>query len=297
MSDKRTFLQDFRLFFFKGLGILLPSVLTLGILIWAFAFLNDRVAAPINSLARSGVLYVMPQLLGADELPSWLVASDADIEALQSNRIKVGLKPLNEEAARSNVRASNLREFWDSHWYLRGIGFLLAILLVYLAGVLVGNLIGRRVYMLIERVLTRVPIIKQVYPSVKQVTDFLLGSGDASRLPGSGKVVLVVYPRKGIWTVGLLTGPTMRAIQDMAGEPCVTVFIPSSPTPFTGYTITVPTKGLLELDVSLDEALRFIVSGGVLVPDSQKLSASESGGLFDPPAPPEDSTGSRASGG
>jgi uncharacterized membrane protein len=259
---------------------LLPSVLTLGILIWAFSFLNSRVAAPINSGVRSAVLYVTPMIVPENKLPDWMVAQSDEVRLIQEERARSGLRPLPEAEARSLVRRAKLREFWGDHWYLRGIGFVLAILFVYLAGVLVGNLIGRRVYLLIERSITRVPIVKQVYPSVKQVTDFLLGSGDASRLPGSGKVVLVEYPRKGIWTVGLLTGSTMQSIQSTAGVPCVTIFIPSSPTPFTGYTITVPSDEVMELDISLDEALRFIVSGGVLVPESQKIEGANQEQLF-----------------
>lgn len=281
MSTQRTFFQDFRLFFFRGLGILLPSVITLGILIWAFGFMNSKVAAPINSVARQGVIWAMPRLVEDHRLPDWMRATDAEISEYQAQRRRSGLKELPVAAAQAQVRAVQVREHWDSHWYLKGIGFLLAILLVYLAGVLVGNLIGRRVYHLLEKLITRVPVIKQVYPSVKQVTDFLLGGGDAKRLPGSGKVVLVEYPRKGIWTVGLLTGSTMQSIQDTAGVPCVTVFIPSSPTPFTGYTITVPTSEIRELSISLDEALRFIVSGGVLVPDSQTIEDGDQGELFE----------------
>jgi len=279
MSSQRTFFQDFKIFFFRGLGILLPSIITLGILLWAFGFLNNRVAAPINSVARSCVIWVVPKIVNENNLPEWFVASDDEVLALQDERLRAGLQPVADDLARAKIRESNVREFWESHWYLRGIGFLLAILLVYLAGVLVGNLIGRRIYHLLEKLITRVPIIKQVYPSVKQVTDFMLGGGgDAKKLPGSGKVVLVEYPRVGIWTVGLLTGDTMRSIQEHTGVPCVTVFIPSSPTPFTGYTITVPRDTLCELNVSLDEALKFIVSGGVLVPESQRLTGADSKG-------------------
>jgi hypothetical protein len=82
-------------------------------------------------------------------------------------------------------------------------------------------------------------------------------------------VVLVQYPRKGIWTIGLHTGGAIRKIDDMIGE-CVTVFIPSSPTPFTGYTIIVPKEDVIDAPLTIDEALRFVVSGGVLVPEHQK---------------------------
>jgi uncharacterized membrane protein len=88
-------------------------------------------------------------------------------------------------------------------------------------------------------------------------------------------VVIVEYPRKGIWSLGLMTGETMRVIEAVAGVECVTVFIPSSPTPFTGYTLTVPRDSVIELPISLDEALRFVVSGGVLVPPSQTIGRED----------------------
>jgi uncharacterized membrane protein len=124
--------------------------------------------------------------------------------------------------------------------------------------------------------MTRVPIIKQIYPSVKQVVNFIVG--DADTKVRFNRVVAVEYPRKGMWSLGLVTGETMRNIQNAAGQPCNTVFIPSSPTPFTGYVITVPTEDTVELNISIDEALRFTVSGGVVVPDSQLLEQRPAAG-------------------
>ena len=85
------------------------------------------------------------------------------------------------------------------------------------------------------------------------------------------RVVAVEYPRKGLWSVGLVTGNTMQTIQREAEGSCLTVFIPSSPTPFTGYVITVPEKDTIDLSVTIEEALRFTVSGGVIVPDAQVI--------------------------
>jgi uncharacterized membrane protein len=87
--------------------------------------------------------------------------------------------------------------------------------------------------------------------------------------------VTVEYPRKGIWAVGLVTGGTMRSIEHESGD-ALTIFIPSSPTPFTGYTITVPRGEVHELPISIDEALRFTISGGVLVPPHEALPERDS---------------------
>jgi len=84
-------------------------------------------------------------------------------------------------------------------------------------------------------------------------------------------VVAVQYPRKGLWSVGMVTGDTMSRIQEAAGEPCLTVFIASSPTPFTGYVITVPKGDTVDLPITVEDALKFAVSGGVVIPANQAI--------------------------
>jgi uncharacterized membrane protein len=101
---------------------------------------------------------------------------------------------------------------------------------------------------------------------VKQLVDFLFSENETPRFSG---VVAVEYPRKGIWSVGFMTGESLKTIEDKLPD-SVTIFIPSSPTPFTGYTITVPKKDTIDLPLTVEEAIRFAVSGGVLVPDHQR---------------------------
>jgi len=130
---------------------------------------------------------------------------------------------------------------------------------------LLGGLIGRRLYARVEKLLARVPGFKQVYPHVKQVTEMIIGD----RPLAFNRVVLVEYPRKGIWTVGLVTGDSMRTIREAAGADTLSVFIPSTPTPFTGFTITVLKDEVVDLPVQVDAAVRFLITGGVLVPDRE----------------------------
>ena len=173
------------------------------------------------------------------------------------------------------------------------LAILLAVLAVYVAGRLLGGFLGRRVQRRIEDVITTVPIFKQVYPYVKQVVDFIFSDDKPIKF---NRVVVVQYPRPGIWSVGLVTGSTMKSIQDESGD-AVTIFIPSSPTPFTGYTITVPKTDVRELPISIDEALRFTISGGVLVPPHEALPATDGAAeASNPPSipakPPADAGGS-----
>ncbi len=265
MSDKksrRSFGADFRHFFLRGLAVLLPSVLTLWIVVQAYRFVDSNIAEPINAGVRSLVLQAAPRLFSEDRLPSWFTVRPEQIEQLRRQREQQALRPLSDADLRAQVRVRNLRDWWNDHWYTRSIGLVVAIVLIYLAGRLVGGFIGRRVYMRLERFITRLPVFKQVYPYVKQVVDFLFGEQQIR----FNRVVLVEYPSKGIWTLGLATGASIPAIREVTGEENLSVFIPSSPTPFTGYTITVPRKDAIDMPLTIDEAIRFVVSGGVLVP-------------------------------
>lgn len=282
---KHTFWHDFRKFFVRGLVILLPSLLTLAILLWAYNFLKSNIAEPINWAVQRVVIEVTPQVYtNESDRPVWYEVEEEEIfNRLPFNvRQRGQLTDTQRRAIERQIRTDQLKEYWQNRWYLQGIGFAVAIIGVYLAGLLVGNYLGRRIYLRFESWLIRIPIIKQVYPSVKQIVDFLIGEDNGSKLPTTGRVVLVEYPRKGIYTIGLLTGGTLKSIEKIAGEPSVTVFIPSSPTPFTGYTINLAASDVFPIDISFDEAIRFVVSGGVLVPVREQVP--DSGNLpLDPP--------------
>ncbi|HBS29314.1 MAG TPA: hypothetical protein DEB06_07650 [Phycisphaerales bacterium] len=281
-AREKSFLTDFRMFFGRGLGIVLPTVLTLALLLWAFGFLRNNVAEPINGAVRRLVVVALPRVVPSHALPEWFLVSDEQIAERHGERARSAAPRVSDATVRESIRTDNFRDWWQHRWYMQAIGFVVAVVIVYLAGLLVGNLIGRSIYLRFEALMTRLPLLKQVYPSVKQVVEFLVGSGGEQKLM-SNRVVAVEYPRRGIWSLGLLTGETMNSIQSLTGVECVTVFIPSSPTPFTGYTITIPRDEVYELPVTLDDALRFVVSGGVLVPPSQ--SSGKGLGVTVPSAP------------
>ena len=145
------------------------------------------------------------------------------------------------------------------------------IVLIYLAGLILGNLLGRRLYSRIEKALARMPGFKQIYPHVKQVVDLIMGD----RAVAFKSAVIVEYPRKGMWTVGFLTGTSLAAVREQARSGCVSVFIPSTPMPFTGFTINVREEDAIELPISIDQAIRFIITGGVLNSDDPKSQLVE----------------------
>lgn len=260
-----SFTSDFKRFFGRGLAILLPTAVTLWLLWQAFGFIYANVAQPINKATRFGVLWAVPLALDEDELPDWFRVTPEELATARANLdTRASSTPDNE--LKRNLRAKYLADFWKDHWYLNLTGLFIAIMLIYLAGVLLGNFAGRSIYQAVERLITRIPGFKQVYPHVKQVVDLILGD----RKMAFSKVVLVEYPSKDIWTIGFLTGHSIRDIDKSAGGQVVSVFIPTSPTPFTGFTINVRKEAYKELDMSIEEALRFIITAGVLTPDSPK---------------------------
>jgi uncharacterized membrane protein len=145
---------------------------------------------------------------------------------------------------------------------LWGLGTLTTLLAVVGTGVITSNLLGQRLIKLWENILNRIPVVKQIYSSVKQVSDTLLGpGGQAFR-----KALLVQYPREGSWTIAFQTGsPTGELAQHLPGE-SVSVYVPTTPNPTSGFFLMMARKDVIELDMSVDEALKFIISMGSVPP-------------------------------
>ncbi len=286
-------------FFTRGLAILLPTVITIGLVAWAYNFVDGTIAEPINRLIRYSIVSFsdFPEAtdqdyddvfnaIDASDKRAWEnIDDDARTTAeqysipytarqsLANQRWWMSQKPEIRRLARRNAVERHWNQVRVGAWVLADlIGLVVAVLLILFIGVILSNLVGRKLYAKGEEIINRLPLIRKVYPSVKQVTDFFFGEKDQTI--EFNRVVAVQYPRKGLWSVGLVTGATMQAIQDAAGAECLTVFVPSSPTPFTGYVITVPIHDTIDLPVTIEEALKFAVSGGVLIPPNQEIVPS-----------------------
>lgn len=286
---QRTWLDNFRHFFFRGLAIVLPTVLSFWLLLMAYNFVDGRVAEPINRGVRQLILLsgrwptpqprdyvVAEQRLTSDQQARWRSQREALAADLgpqwSDEREAAAFREFLDPYARRHA----LRRWWDSirigTWSVMNlIGLVVAVGLIYFVGAVLGSFIGRRMYARGEDVLQRVPLLGRVYPAIKQVTDFFVGGRDetAARF---NRVVAVQYPRMGLWSVGLVTGEPMRVLAPNPDEPMLTIFVPSSPTPFTGYVITVPRRDTLELNITIEEALRFVISGGVVGPTAQRTA-------------------------
>ena len=151
---------------------------------------------------------------------------------------------------------------------------LILLAIIYFLGRVVSVRLGSWFISLFERkVIAGLPVVRNVYGSVKQITDFLFTENQIEYR----RVVAIEYPRPGIWSLGFVTGESMKQIVKSAGEECVTILIPTSPMPMTGYTISVPKTAVLDLDLTVEQAFQFCVSCGVLVPPQQKISTTTNG--------------------
>lgn len=143
-----------------------------------------------------------------------------------------------------------------------GMGVILTLVVVLLTGLLTANILGQRLVLFWEGVLSQIPIVKSIYYSVKQVSDTVFSSsGVAFR-----KALLIQYPRQDIWTIAFLTGqPGGDAARHLGGE-FVSVYVPTTPNPTSGFFLMMPRTDVVELDMSVDEALKYIISMGVVAP-------------------------------
>lgn len=223
------FFEDFRRFFLRGLAALLPTLITLSLLVWIWNFLWETLGRHL--------------IFGLKW--TWLTLADKGF---------VRWEP-----------AGYIGRYWsDDLLRTKLVGVVLAILLVYVVGVFVGNFIGRQMWRIAEVAVMKIPIIRAIYPAVKQVTDFVIA--DRGTQFQSSRVVAVQPHEKGIWSIGLVTGAGLPPLSEAIGQDMVTVFVPSSPTAFSGYVLVVPRASVVELPLTVEDAMRLLVSGGVLVP-------------------------------
>ncbi|TFZ03911.1 DUF502 domain-containing protein [Ramlibacter humi] len=162
-----------------------------------------------------------------------------------------------------------------------GLGVLLALAILLFVGAVTSNFIGRKIVAWGDAVLNRIPVVRSIYSSVKQVSDTLFSpSGNAFRT-----AVLVEWPRPGMWTIALITGsPGGDVVNHLPGD-FVSVYVPTTPNPTGGYFVIVPRKDCVELRMSVDEALRYVISMGVVVPAAPAApGAAPSPALPDPAA-------------
>ncbi len=250
--------------FLRGLAVLLPSVLTLWLLVKAYQFIDSAIAEPINRGIRAAFIEISSKANPIAQQLGVMPSQEAIEQAAQEQFVSMS-QTAEVATITHQLLTANVDTWWAEHPYMNFVGLIVAAFIVYLCGRLVGGFLGRSLYKKLEQVMSSIPVISKIYPYVKQLVDFLINDSDK---PKFSRVVAVEYPRKGIWSVGFLTGESMNSLQSKLPD-SVTVFVPSSPTPFTGYTITIPRSEIIDLPISVEEAIRFAVSGGVLKPEHE----------------------------
>jgi uncharacterized membrane protein len=150
---------------------------------------------------------------------------------------------------------------------LPGAGLVLALAIVLLTGLLVTNLIGRRLIVWGEDLLNRIPVVRTVYGGVKSFAESVLSQSNSFR-----KVVMLEYPRAGVWSIGFLTAEDVPEVSERLGEPHVAVYLSAALNATAGYLVIVPRRQVIELDMSVDEAMKMIITCGVVVPHRAALS-------------------------
>jgi uncharacterized membrane protein len=151
---------------------------------------------------------------------------------------------------------------------LPGVGALFALIVLLLTGLLVTNLIGRRLVIWGEDLLNRIPLVRTVYGGVKSFAESVFSQSNSFR-----KVVMVEYPRAGAWSIGFLTAEDVPEISDKMGEPHAAVYISAALNATAGYLVVVPRRQVVALDMSVDEAMKMIITCGVVVPHARHADA------------------------
>ncbi|MBN2269901.1 MAG: DUF502 domain-containing protein [Sedimentisphaerales bacterium] len=218
-------------YFIRGVAVLLPAVLTIWIFVLAYTFIQENVSVHINR----GLVSLIAHFQGENGISK---------------------QDLTEILVKG--KAGSI------------VGFIIALVAICLVGAVLASVFGRALWRQIENFILNLPVLRRIYPYVKQVTDFLLAPEQQRRLSFS-RVVAVEYPRKGIWSLGFVTGSGLKNVTENVKKEFLTVLVPTSPTPFTGFVIMLPKKTVIDLDMTIEEAFRFLMSGGVIAPGKEVL--------------------------
>jgi uncharacterized membrane protein len=149
---------------------------------------------------------------------------------------------------------------------LPGLGVVVLMIAITLIGALTAGFIGRFVIRTGETVLARMPVIRSIYSAIKQILETVL----QQQSQAFRQAVLIEYPRRGIWAIGFITGETEGEVQNMTTEEVVNVFLPTTPNPTSGFLLFVPRDDLVNLDMSVEEAVKMVISGGIVTPPDRR---------------------------
>jgi uncharacterized membrane protein len=273
--------HPFRRAVLRGLAVVLPPLLTIVIFVWVGNTVAVYVLEPLESAVRGTLVWghrgdiredlanVSPDGIAVDSVDGVPVeyhrtADDKFVRAEVYDAVRRSATgPMPRTAI--GVYERYVEFTYLKRYFVVPIFLCLFIILLYLLGKFLAAGVGGFFLNSAERGIHKLPLVRNVYSSVKQVTDFMFTEREIEYT----RVVAIEYPRKGIWSLGLVTGESLLDISSVANEPVLSVLIPTSPMPVTGYTVTVKKSEAVDLNITIDQAFQFIVSCGVVVPPQQ----------------------------
>ena len=291
LSQSQSHRGSFRRAILRGLGVVLPPLLTIVVLIWAWNAIENYVLQPVETGIRHAIVWSISETY--PEVPQGAEPAEMD-GLLVDGFVYQGRHYVPDPTGRRFLPAHVVRlvdehaeyfgpfapppasasSYWHRYTELRymprsvvvPVFLILFLTALYFLGRLFTHGLGRWLVTTFDRAILSIPIINKVYGSVKQITDFAFEEREIE----FNRVVAVQYPREGLWSVGFVTGNSMREIAEAAGEPTLSVLMPTSPMPMTGFIITVRKSEAIDLNLTVDEALQFVVSCGVVTPPQQQ---------------------------
>ena len=151
-----------------------------------------------------------------------------------------------------------------------GLGLIISIVVITFIGAITPGFIGRTLLKVGERILDNTPIVRSIYGAIKQIMETVMSTNSES----FREVVLVEYPRKGIWVIGFVTGETKGEVQSLNKETLINVFIPTTPNPTSGFLLFLPKKDLIYMKMKVEDAVKMVISGGIVTPEVKRIKKS-----------------------
>jgi uncharacterized membrane protein len=273
-------IRPFRTAVLRGLAVVAPPLLTLVILLWIVRTVESYILDPIlnvsGDLLADALADIRTQLPDVQPTadPTVFRSDDREFKRLDSGQYV----PLSvyttvvrrnlEESPPTNGRAlyrSYVEAVYLRPWVVVPLFIVVFVALMYLLGMLFAAGLGRAFWSWFEQGIGRLPVVRAVYNSAKQVTNYVFSDRELEFT----RVVAVEYPCRGIWSLAFVTNEGMTDVQAVAGEPMLTILLPTSPVPVSGYTMLVPKSEVLDVDLTVEQAIEYIVSCGVVLPPQQ----------------------------
>lgn len=262
-------MQTYRTVFLKGLGTLLPTLVTLWIVVAASAFVSQTIAAPFADGIKTWLVTTEP----GNDVTFYVWESLSLLRKPEPRAAPAGLDEAGRArferaeqewiAAAEPERQQDLRTEIDRR-FPKWVGVILAVVAVFIVGFFTASLFGSSAFGILESWAGRIPLVRNVYPGAKQMVNFFLARGDEQTWQA---VVAVEFPRKGLWSIGFLTSDNIPEIESQTGEAVRGVYLG---TPAAGQVVLARESEIVPIDMTVDEALKFLMSGGVIGRDPNR---------------------------